>query len=200
VVLANLNRADVYDAWHDPATPGAQLNSIVLRIYQCPADLPADRNEPQLSYVANVGASTAVAESPANGVLLDHSAGSPGLEVRPGALPDGAATTLLLSENRQATEWPSTQRNEIGSLWHPTTTPLPEHRINQGIDLPLSEDTARPSSFHTGGVNAAFCDGHVQFLDGQLDYKIYMQLMTPDRVRSDMPAAWKTYLLSEGDF
>lgn len=38
---------------------------------------------------------------------------------------------------------------------------------------------ARPSASHPGGVNAAFCDGHMRFLNDELDYRVYTQLMTP---------------------
>lgn len=37
---------------------------------------------------------------------------------------------------------------------------------------------ARPSANHPGGVNAAFCDGHLRFLTSELDYRVYTQLMT----------------------
>lgn len=38
---------------------------------------------------------------------------------------------------------------------------------------------ARPSASHPGGVNAAFCDGHMRFLNDELAYTVYTQLMTP---------------------
>lgn len=38
---------------------------------------------------------------------------------------------------------------------------------------------ARPSSYHPGGVNATFCEGHTQFLADTIDYIVYCQLMTP---------------------
>lgn len=38
---------------------------------------------------------------------------------------------------------------------------------------------ARPSSYHPGGVNATFCDGHTQFLSENIDYIVYCHLMTP---------------------
>ncbi len=38
---------------------------------------------------------------------------------------------------------------------------------------------ARPSSSHPGGVNAVFCDGHLTFLNEDISYAVYTQLMTP---------------------
>jgi len=40
---------------------------------------------------------------------------------------------------------------------------------------------ARPSSRHPGGVNATFCDGHTQFLNDTIDYRVFQQIMTPAR-------------------
>ena len=44
---------------------------------------------------------------------------------------------------------------------------------------------ARPSSVHSGGVNAAFCDGRAVFLREDIDYKVYKQLMTSDGKHSN---------------
>jgi prepilin-type processing-associated H-X9-DG protein len=35
------------------------------------------------------------------------------------------------------------------------------------------------SSFHGGGSVAAFCDGHVQFVRDDIEYRVYQHLMTP---------------------
>jgi prepilin-type N-terminal cleavage/methylation domain-containing protein/prepilin-type processing-associated H-X9-DG protein len=40
---------------------------------------------------------------------------------------------------------------------------------------------ARPSSNHTSGVNAAFCDGHMRYIADDIEYKVYTQLMTPNQ-------------------
>ena len=37
----------------------------------------------------------------------------------------------------------------------------------------------RPASFHPGGVNVMFCDGHVRFLSDTIAYGVYQALMTP---------------------
>lgn len=83
---------------------------------------------------------------------------------------------------------------------------------------------ARPSASHPGGVNAAFCDGHMRFLNDEIAYSVYTQLMTPfhkgvvidysgsvapgNEIRSNATAGtgvigtikpW-TYILSEADF
>lgn len=49
------------------------------------------------------------------------------------------------------------------------------------------QEFARPSSFHAGGVNMGFVDGHVQFIPASISYTVYMQLMTPDGMKSNMP-------------
>lgn len=36
-----------------------------------------------------------------------------------------------------------------------------------------------PSSFHTGGVNVVFADGHTQFLSDTIDGRVYASLMSP---------------------
>ena len=41
-----------------------------------------------------------------------------------------------------------------------------------------------PSSRHSGGVNIAFCDGHIVFLDETIDHNVYGMLMTSNRVTS----------------
>ncbi|MBS0208717.1 MAG: DUF1559 domain-containing protein [Planctomycetes bacterium] len=41
-------------------------------------------------------------------------------------------------------------------------------------------DYSRPSSVHQGGVNVAFCDGHVGFLSNDFEYFVYCLLMSAD--------------------
>ena len=65
---------------------------------------------------------------------------------------------------------------------------------------------ARPSSYHTGGVNVAMCGGEVFFMRDDIDYKVYEQLMTPDGKHSDMPGdanaptTFKGYTLNDSDY
>jgi prepilin-type N-terminal cleavage/methylation domain-containing protein/prepilin-type processing-associated H-X9-DG protein len=50
---------------------------------------------------------------------------------------------------------------------------------------------ARPSSFHPGGVNVAFCGGQVQFLSEQVDYYVYCLLMSTNGQRVRLPGSNK---------
>ena len=67
--------------------------------------------------------------------------------------------------------------------------------IGRGPQSPLQ---ARPSSFHTGGVNVTFADGSVQFLSENVAYHVYQQLMTPYSVQSDAP--YKRLILKQSDY
>jgi prepilin-type processing-associated H-X9-DG protein len=49
---------------------------------------------------------------------------------------------------------------------------------------PIYESYGYPSSKHPGGVNAAFCDGHIVFISETIDPNIYSMLMTSNRNRS----------------
>jgi prepilin-type N-terminal cleavage/methylation domain-containing protein/prepilin-type processing-associated H-X9-DG protein len=45
------------------------------------------------------------------------------------------------------------------------------------------------SSQHSGGVNAAFADGHVVLLNDQMEPRVFAQIMTSDQRRSDLGQA-----------
>jgi prepilin-type processing-associated H-X9-DG protein len=50
---------------------------------------------------------------------------------------------------------------------------------------------ARPSSYHPGGVNMVFCDGHLQFFSDQCDYYVYCMLMSTNGQRVRLPSSNK---------
>lgn len=56
---------------------------------------------------------------------------------------------------------------------------------------------ARPSAWHSGGVNVVFADKHSTFLNEQIDYDVYQQLMTPYGKKSGMPCG--KYVLKTED-
>jgi prepilin-type processing-associated H-X9-DG protein len=45
----------------------------------------------------------------------------------------------------------------------------------------------RPSSYHPGGVNVTFCDGHTRFISQDIQYSVYCLLMTPDGQNCNTP-------------
>jgi len=189
-----LDRYDLWQTWKagDPRT-------VYLKLMVCSSD-PLNRatsGSPLLSYVANCGL-PGDADTPACGVFHNHDVDGEPVRVSIDYIlkHDGAATTLLLSENIQAGRWTDTAEADVGMVWH--RTPGPGNRINEGIDAgdrPQQIKYARPSSHHGGGANVSFCDGHQYFLREDIDYEVYQHLMTPD---SD--GAGLSRVLEEGDF
>jgi prepilin-type N-terminal cleavage/methylation domain-containing protein len=57
---------------------------------------------------------------------------------------------------------------------------------------------ARPSSKHGGGVNVAFASGRAIFLRENIDYQVYIALMTPNDEGSDSPKP--DFILQDRDF
>ncbi len=118
---------------------------------------------------------------------------------------DGLSTTLMLSENADAARWtggPSVNGSGIvpserwlGFTWHDadgipgdSTSRLPLQQLGINVRTSESHHTkpqsaalgfARPSSYHPGGVNMAFCDGRVRFVSEDISYGVYQALMTP---------------------
>lgn len=177
--------------------------------FMCPDD-PRSTKQPReawLSYVANCGLPDAEpsdefpADWPANGVFLERFLDR---DAR-GAMTaefiedhDGAAYTLLLSENVDAGKWTDATEALVGFLWYPGT-PQGKHdpagevlSINQ---QPRRSDGtlryARPASLHAGGVNAAYADGHTDFLVSEIDYRIYAAHMSPDGQHARWPGSDK---------
>ncbi len=127
---------------------------------------------------------------------------------------DGLSTTLLISENLVAGQWwqpglettfvwlYATEPSCSASAGNPAPTQMvvPEMRINglKNLITALTPQTARPSSRHTGGVNAVFADGHTAFIRDGVDYHVYQHLMTPNGSKSETPCAG--YVLRSGDF
>lgn len=225
VILPQLSRQDLYDAiFKAPPSPGENvlrraLGGNYLEIAVCPSDPPSNFQSSVTSYVANTGRldkrtnSTAIPfDWPANGVFHDHfvfanepAKASATLALRNASTVrisdlarwDGASTTLLLSENVQASLWcgldvPAADpfqpfpmmEARIGMIWMPTLTPNDAQKINgrkdEGGDVAQGFDFVRPSANHSGGVNATMADGSARFLSDEMDYLVYILIMTPN--------------------
>ncbi len=197
VILPEMERLDLYREWTDKsvATPASPfLNYLV-----CPQDAPDQIGAPVNSYVANAGIADADNDNLANGIFLDLAHGERRLSADD--IVDGKSNTLVFSENVQATTWVARGSPNTVFVWHSTIEPTLAMRINGGdLKAPLTLEMARPSSRHRGGVNVAFADTHVIFLNEEIDYVVYMHLMTSDSAKSDMPGAWRGYALNDADY
>lgn len=132
------------------------------------------------------------------------------IQTRLSNIPDGGSKTLMLAENAEAWFWayddPSIKDSKhiFGFVWTNQTPPRPMERINGNnapTVTPLSsmleysqvntssganESFGWPSSAHPGGVNVAYCDNHVIFLDESVDPVVYGRLMTSSAKRSKL--------------
>jgi len=130
---------------------------------------------------------------------------------------DGLSNTIMLSENVRAGYDPSfpTDTNwACAAVWRNSffvsgyvcenltcsagnvdyaransrTPPYNLEGINSSFDQAEGE-APWPSSHHVGGVNAAFADGHIQFLQETIDGAVYASLVSPQGMRLRGPMA-----------
>ncbi len=138
---------------------------------------------------------------------------------------DGTSTTLMFSENIDVESWvvdpfgnelPSpTPPQYSGFCWYLSQNSSDAdlalqfgiNRRDQNIVatvIPgvIPDEFARPSGGHSGGVNAAFCDGRVIFLSDQIRYEVYRQLMTPNSIPSNAQLTNNpsNYILNDADY
>jgi prepilin-type processing-associated H-X9-DG protein len=136
--------------------------------------------------------------------------------MRLGDVTDGTATTLMYVENVNKSYLPATGTQPqfgwlgvpagenpaeqlLGFVWVVNTAPQPGNTITDqeriggnesaaAVFPPTTPNFARPSGPHGSGFNAAFCDGHNEFIRDNIDYIVYQQLMTPVGRKCDDPA------------
>jgi prepilin-type processing-associated H-X9-DG protein len=144
MLLPYLDRKDLWKRWEE----GKQEKKF-LRLMFCPSDPPATAraDEGPCSYVVN----TQVCKD-GTGLSWDYINAH-----------DGAATTLLLSENLMADkphEWWDTDPARVG--------------------FTVGRMADNLGSNHGGGVVVGWCDGHVSFLRSDIGDDLYNALVTPD--------------------
>ncbi|MDB5385587.1 MAG: putative major pilin subunit [Planctomycetaceae bacterium] len=117
---------------------------------------------------------------------------------------DGSGQTILFSENLNAsglstiaaTPLPTTamgwafvvgipsisftSTGSLGLMAVPTGTTSFKINSNKGS---LVGQSPIPSSLHPGGVNVSWGDGHVTFLNSDIDMSVYVRLVTPSGIR-----------------
>jgi prepilin-type N-terminal cleavage/methylation domain-containing protein/prepilin-type processing-associated H-X9-DG protein len=82
--------------------------------------------------------------------------------------------------------WSSTSTLVGSRPTPPTAAPPP------GSASPAGYTYARPSSFHRGGVNVVYCDGHGQFLAQNVNPTVFAAMMTTDRANCRQPGTTAT--------
>jgi hypothetical protein len=228
-MLAYLERQDVLEAWKgEGRQQRPEPRAVWLNFMLCPSDARAQDGQvvTPLTYVANAGIPDALlpaggpADKLANGLFHNRFDSPNPLHMTLSFVNDhdGAAHTIMASENVQAGQWagngqydalpggekvaaaagfftPEQAERLTTIVWHPRqaqpATAVAERQINVGHAGKLDEaptiDFARPSSFHRGGVNVVMADLRVQFISEQIDYGVYVALMTPDGANSAAP-------------
>lgn len=190
-LLPYLDRTDIYNHHGAQGTPAEHLKLLV-----CPDDVESTNNGTSMTYVVNTGyyqdayPYRSRREHPALGVFTSQYRASPEEQItRMSAVDvtDGLAQTLMVSENIDAGTWlgrpaasDTTNRIEEGCVGFAWLGSRPIPKINaetgsQACGLP------RPSSYHSGSVVVAFCDGQTQPLRENIDTKVFALLCTPQR-------------------
>ena len=218
VLLPYLDRQDLWREWRMGQQTGE--HDIRLPVLVCPADNPEPGSH--LSYVANCGLQDnsepedgLPPDWQANGVFHNHftyPTGRQRVQLSASDINDGAAYTLMLSENTlkpQAYSWfaeldwgnPWEGEWRAGFLWYyrdnehdigPSTGPE-NNRINSAPDVE-DEDWfyryARPSSHHPGGVVVvSFCDGRQTTIAENIHPDVFAKLMTPNGAEIRAPGS-----------
>ncbi len=115
---------------------------------------------------------------------------------------DGTSMTIMIAENAAPIDWrtsaagapydwhsdPREQESQV--LWFVDNEIPLNHNVR--VSRPEFEAEplnryARPSSWHPGGFNVAFCDGSVRFLNDDIPYRLYAQLMSSHGRRAQDP-------------
>lgn len=182
MIFPYLGREDLWRVIRDTSGPGVPTTvQQPIKQLTCPSDPPPEAHG--LSYVANCGRDDAPSNIPyqAHGIFFDHNVTNPPT-ISLSNIIDGTANTFLLSENVQANLWYSILIYEVGMVWR--ASPDTCSRINRCLDSAGSVGTdwrtARPSSYHPGGVVVSYCDGHQEFIKDDIDYGVYQRRMAPD--------------------
>lgn len=237
MILRNLERQDIWDQIVDSSM---EPTISPVEVFRCPADTEASAvaGRAALSYNANTGAwdrdesgnflatnsTQKIGDTSHNGLLFDLAslelAKAKKITTRLTDAKDGAATTILLSENVNKTYEPATGgqpyftwlagsaatakgiEQQFGMVWVVSLTPgsgAPPLRRQEAINRdssgvvdfdPTVPLFARPASSHGSGVNVAFCDSHTKFMRDDIDYVVYQQLMCPNNAKCVNPVDW----------
>jgi prepilin-type N-terminal cleavage/methylation domain-containing protein/prepilin-type processing-associated H-X9-DG protein len=176
------------DIWREVSA--GTVPTVFVSTFVCPSSPPDSQTGPTLAYAGNCGDVTNPRRF--EGVMLNTGTSTGRLSMDDIASADGTAYTLVLSEKcgpgGPGTPLVQASWNAPISGWGAATVQpafgiagntSPTIRIiNSGSGAPGF--FSQPSSNHPGGVVAAFCDGHTEFLKDSLQANVYAQLCSWD--------------------
>ena len=199
MLLPFIERNDLYDNYAGTGTASSAITQG-LELLACPSDPPDGTSTTASSFVMNTGMldvePTTDLPSPdyaANGIGHNLLTGTVTCNAGYVGNGDGLANTILFTENAEGGNWTDiTERGQgctfvtdDGTVVEPTggTGGLSlAYKINGMLGSNATSTDAmyaRPTAYHPGGVNVAFADGHVRFINDQIPYYVYIHIMTP---------------------
>jgi len=183
-LLPYLDRQDLYSYYGAAGKQAGATPTEYLKILICPSDKDAlKKTGTHGNYVVNTGLLGDVPserEAAAGVFTRQYRASDDDLVMMPSSrsITDGLATTILFSENIDAGDWTSADEGCVGIAWEEKAEPSKGARIGESAGAGKCE-YPRPSSHHTaGGAVVTFCDGHTQFIDKNIAYSVYQEMMT----------------------
>lgn len=209
-ILPHLEETALANNWETGTSSNTNDYYKKLSIVVCPTHprkLKDAQNIAPLSYAANCGLVTnkGIVTQPQNnsipadaGAFVYPSYGEKKWNLRNSvdriAALDGTSYTLLFGENIQADGWNYYDYSNDNKVNHGRWSILWGNVENFGANVPrpsenyktnVSLQTARPSSYHSGGngANVIFADGHTAYLVG-INKLIYSQIMAPNDTKA----------------
>jgi len=209
-ILPEIDRNDLWDVLMAGGANEAQRRIPRIELYVCPddTDVTSADGSAGLSYSVNTGgwdfrndvylSGSGQGDVKENGMFFNMVDAPNPIKQRLSGIQDGAATTIMLSENMHKNptySWFGVQDGnpgeaQFGMVWVANLQPSSnctnnrdQARFNFEPDaLNFSETApcyARPYSRHSGNsFNVIFADHHGTSLNPDLDYVVYQQLLT----------------------
>jgi prepilin-type N-terminal cleavage/methylation domain-containing protein len=166
-------------AWHRGDAAGTTENvAIGIASGVFLRQLPGQTDSATLDYIAGGDGTTqtiAISENIQAGLWWDTSASKIGFGVRVGVSADEPQNPPFTSLHVPGELYTSNTQFDAASDSDPSF-------INSNFSSTDSSNMPRPSSNHTGGVSAIFCDGHGSFLNQNIDKGVYVKLITSNGV------------------